>query len=73
MRGPAGCLVRVQLAPLPSRAIGTRCALSEHLPPRSSGLSTVGLKSELMERLENVMQHERLKFQSWDPETLAWV
>mmetsp|Transcript_46480 Transcript_46480/g.129117 ORF Transcript_46480/g.129117 Transcript_46480/m.129117 type:complete len:225 (+) Transcript_46480:39-713(+) len=39
----------------------------------ASGLSTVGLKSELMERLENVMQHERLKFQSWDPETLAWV
>jgi len=39
----------------------------------SHGLSTAGLKSELIDRLEKVMQAERLKFKSWDSEKLAWV
>ena len=37
----------------------------------SYGLSTAGLKAELRTRLENAMQTDRLKFQSWDPEALS--
>jgi len=39
----------------------------------SYGLSTIGLKAELIDRLEHAMEHDRLKFNSWDSKAQAWV
>jgi hypothetical protein len=39
----------------------------------SYGLSTLGLKSELRERLQQAMLDDRQQHKSWDPSTLAWV
>ena len=37
------------------------------------GLSTLGLKSELRERLQQAMLDDRQQHKSWDPSTLSWV
>ena len=37
------------------------------------GLSTVGLKSELVDRLEVAMQGERQKYSSWDTAAQKWL
>ena len=39
----------------------------------SHGLSTIGLKAELQQRLANAMLHERVKHKSWDPASQSWV
>jgi len=38
----------------------------------SYGLSTIGVKSELRQRLEYALEHERAQYTQWDPATKSW-
>ena len=66
-------------AATPDLLPGTTEYLEENLSVRelrarllARGLSTLGLKAELRERLEKSLFSDRQMFKSWDPVALAW-
>ena len=67
---PAAPAAPAEEAPLVDPTLTLRELRSRLL---SHGLSTIGLKAELQQRLANAMLHERVKHKSWDPASQSWV